>query len=176
VSITSLLQNFGAFFGIYGFGLVAGRMGRRPAFAIAYLAGMAATVMVFGFMKQPSQIYWMIPILGFATLSVFGGFAIYFPELYPTRIRSTGVGFCYNVARYLAAAAPFMLGHIASAFAAAPGTPRAEQNLSDLTLLSSLGGVDTTFRYAAICMTSVFLIGLVTLLFAPETKDAPLPD
>jgi MFS family permease len=176
VSITSLLQNFGAFFGIYGFGLIAGRMGRRPAFAVAYLAGMAATVMVFGFMKQPGQIYWMIPILGFATLSVFGGFAIYFPELYPTRIRSTGVGFCYNVARYLAAAAPFMLGHIAGAFAAAPGTPRAEQNLSDLTLLSSLGGVDTTFRYAAISMTSVFLIGLVTLLFAPETKDAPLPE
>ena len=176
VSITSLLQNLGAFIGIYGFGLIAGRMGRRTAFAMAYLAGLSATVMVFGFMSQPSQIYWMIPILGIATLSIFGGFAIYFPELYPTRIRSTGVGFCYNVARYLAAASPFMLGHVAAAFAATPGTPRAEQNLSDLTILSSLGGVDTTFRYAAISMTAVFLIGLVTLLFAPETKDAPLPD
>lgn len=176
VSITSLLQNFGAFFGIYGFGLIAGRMGRRTAFAIAYVIGLLATIMVFGFMNTPGQIYWMIPVLGFSTLMVFGGFAIYFPELYPTRIRSTGVGFCYNVARYLAAAAPFMLGHVAAAFAAQEGSARAAENLSDLTLLSSLGGVDTPFRYAAIAMTSVFGIGLVTLLFAPETKDKPLPE
>jgi MFS family permease len=176
VSITSLLQNFGAFFGIYGFGLVAGRMGRRTAFALAYVLGLIATVAVFGFMKQPSHIYWMIPILGFCTLMVFGGYAIYFPELYPTRLRSTGVGFCYNVARYLAATAPFVLGPLALAFAAPEGSERAAEKLSDLTILSSMGGVDTPFRYAAITLASVFLIGLFTLPFAPETKGQPLPE
>jgi MFS family permease len=176
VSLTSFLQNFGAFFGIYGFSLIAGRMGRRPAFAISYLIGLAATVLVFGFMNQPQQIYWMIPILGFSTLMVFGGYAIYFPELYPTRLRSTGVGFCYNVARYLAATAPFVLGPLAGAFAAPAGTPRAAEKLSELTFLSSLGGVDTPFRYAAITLASVFLIGLFVLPFAPETKGKPLPE
>lgn len=171
VSITSLLQNFGAFFGIYGFGLIAGIMGRRTAFAISYIIGLCATLLVFGFMNQPSQIYWMIPILGFSTLMVFGGYAIYFPELYPTRLRSTGVGFCYNVARYLAATAPFVLGPLALAFASPD-----DKSVSSLTFLSSIGGVDTPFRYAAITLASVFLIGLLTLPFAPETKDQPLPE
>lgn len=176
VSLTSLLQNFGAFFGMYGFGLMAGRMGRRPAFAIAYVLGLIATIMVFGFMNQPQQIWWMIPILGFSTLMVFGGYAIYFPELYPTRLRSSGVGFCYNVARYLAALAPFVLGSLTSLFAAPEGSSRAAEKLSHLTLLSSLGGVDTPFRYAAITLASVFLIGLFTLPFAPETRGQPLPE
>ena len=176
VSLTSLLQNFGAFFGIYGFGLIAGIMGRRTAFAVAYILGLLATVAVFGFMNQPAQIWWMIPILGFSTLMVFGGYAIYFPELYPTRLRSTGVGFCYNVARYLAAAVPFILGPLAASFAAPEGTARAAEKLSNLTFLSSMGGVDTPFRYAAITLASVYLIGLLTLPFAPETKGKPLPE
>lgn len=176
VAMTSLMQNFGAFFGIYAFGLMAGIVGRRPAFALSYVIGLAMTVVVFGFMNQPSQIWWMIPMLGFATLMVFGGYAIYFPELYPTRLRSTGVGFCYNVARYLAALAPIMLAPLAGLFAAPVGTERAVEKLSHLTILSSFGGVDTPFRYAAIALSSVFFIGLLTLPFAPETKGKPLPE
>lgn len=176
VSITSLLQNFGAFFGIYGFGILAGFLGRRPAFAISYLLGLTMTVVVFGFMNRPGQIYWMIPLLGFATLMVFGGYAIYFPELYPTRLRATGVGFCYNVARYLAAFAPFILGHMAGLFAAPAGTERGDAQLSYLSVLSAWGGVDTPFRYAAIALSAVFLLGLFTLPFAPETRGKPLPE
>lgn len=176
VSMTSLLQNFGAFFGIYGFGIMAGMMGRRPAFAVSYLLGFTMTVAVFGFMNDPSQIWWMIPLLGFSTLMVFGGYAIYFPELFPTRLRSTGVGFCYNVARYLAALAPIMLAPLAGLFAAPPATTRGEDGLSYLEILSSLGSVDTPFRYAAIALSAVFFIGLLTLPFAPETKGKPLPE
>jgi len=176
VSMTSLLQNAGAFFGIYGFGLIAGKMGRKPAFAISFVLALAATVMVFGFMQERSQIWWMIPMLGFSGLMIFGGFAIYFPELYPTRLRSTGVGFCYNVARYLAAAAPFVLGSVAGMFAAPEGSDRAAAKLSEFTILSSFGGVDSPFRYAAITLSSVFVIGLVVIPFAPETKGKPLPE
>jgi MFS family permease len=175
VSITSLLQNFGAFFGIYGFSLLTGWLGRRTAFATAFVLALAATVMVFGFMNEPSQIWWMIPLLGFATLMVFGGYAIYFPELYPTRLRSTGTGFCYNVARYLAAFAPFILGLLARAFMAPPG-PRQDAGLSDLTLLSSLGGIDTAFRYAALTLSTVYVLGLLIIPFMPETKGKPLPE
>lgn len=176
VALTSFLQNFGAFFGIYGFGLMAGIVGRRPAFAVSYVIGLAMTIAVFGFMNEPGQIWWMIPMLGFASLMVFGGYAIYFPELYPTRLRSTGVGFCYNVARYLAAMAPIMLAPLAGLFAAPAGSERAAEKLSYLTILSSFGSVDTPFRYAAIALSSVFIIGLLTLPFAPETKGQPLPE
>ena len=106
---SSLLQNFGAFFGIYMFGVIASLLGRRPAFAISYLLALASTIMVFGFMTEPWQIWWMIPLFGFCILMVFGGFAVYFPELYPTRLRSTGISFCYNVARYLTAVGLFAL-------------------------------------------------------------------
>jgi MFS family permease len=175
-SLTSLLQNFGAFFGIYAFSLLTGMVGRRIAFAIAIFLGLSATIMVFGFMTEKEQIWWMIPILGFCTLMIFGGYAIYFPELFPTRLRSTGTGFCYNVARYLAAVSPFILGHLAGAFRAAEGTDRYEAGLSSLTFLSSVGSVDSAFRYAALTVAMIYLLGLVVLPFAPETKGKPLPE
>jgi hypothetical protein len=160
---------------VYAFAWLTGRVGRLPAFAVAFVAALAATVLVFGFMTQPSQIWWMIPLLGFCGLMVFGGYAIYFPELYPTRLRATGTGFCYNVARYLAAAGPFLLGTLADAFMAPAGTARADQKLSDLTLLSSMGSVDSAFRYAALAVASVYILGLLAVPFAPETRGKPLP-
>ena len=56
----------------------------------------------------------MAPLMGFFHLSVFAGFSIYLPELFPTRLRSTGTSFCYNVGRYLAATGPLTLGAMAA--------------------------------------------------------------
>jgi MFS family permease len=175
-SLSLLLQNLASFFGVFAFTLLTGWVGRRPAFAVSLLLALAATVVVFGFMTAPAQIWWMSPLLGFCNLMVFGGYAIYFPELYPTRLRSTGTSFCYNVARYLAAAAPFMLGHLTALFTAPALTPRGQEHLSQLTLLSTLGSVDNPFRYAALAVSSVFLVGLLALPFAPETRGKPLPE
>ena len=58
--------------------------------------------------------FWMTPLMGFCQLALFGGYAIYFPELFPTRLRSTGVSFCYNVGRFVAAVGPFTLGYLTS--------------------------------------------------------------
>jgi hypothetical protein len=121
--------------------------------------------MVFVFMKTAGDVYWMLPILGFCNLSVFGGYAIYFPELYPTRLRSTGTGFCYNVARYLAALGPYILGNLAVFY----GTLH-------LDWFSRYGGSDTPFRYAALSVAMVYVLGMVVILFAPETKGKPLPE
>jgi MFS family permease len=174
-SLASIGQNLGGFFGVYSFGIMAGYLGRRSAFAVAFTLGWAAIVMVFGFMTKPEQIFWMIPILGFCTLMTFGGFAVYFPELYPTRLRSTGTGFCYNVARYLAAFAPFVLGGLTAALVSAD-PERAKQNLADFDLLSSLGSQDQAFRYATLLVALVYAVGLMVLPYAPETKGKPLPE
>jgi hypothetical protein len=120
---------------------------------------------VFGFMSRPDQVWWMALLLGFGTLTIFGGYSIYFPELFPTRMRATGVGFCYNTARYLAATAPFTLGWLTTVYTG-----------SNVKILSSLGGVDGAFRYAAITVAAVFVIGLLVLPLAPETKGKPLPE
>jgi MFS family permease len=156
VSLGALLQDTGAFFGIYAFTLLTARIGRRPAFAISFIAALAATVLTFSSLHEPAQILWMIPLLGFATMLVIGGYAIYLPELYPTRLRSSGVGFTYNAGRIIAALGPFLLGSLTMAF----------QN----------AGMRSPFRAAAISLSSVYLIGVVAIVFAPETRGQPLPE
>jgi MFS family permease len=165
VSLAMLLFNGAAAIGTYFFAILMGRVGRRPAFAMMFVVAIAAVFGVFGFMSTPSQIWWMAPLLGLGTLTVFGGYSIYFPELFPTRLRATGVGFCYNTARYVAATAPFTLGLLATVYAD-----------WDLHFLSSMGGVDSGFRYAAFTVAGVFVAGLLVLPFAPETKGKPLPE
>ncbi|MEW5978674.1 MAG: MFS transporter [Acidobacteriota bacterium] len=156
VSMGTLLQDVGAFFGIYAFTVVTGRIGRRPAFVIFFLLALAATVMTFGWLHTPADIYWMIPVLGFCNLSVFGGYSIYFPELYPTRLRSSGVSFCYNVGRIVAALGPFTFGYLNVAFMNA--------------------GFSSPFRAAAIALASIYLVAVFVMPLAPETKGKPLPE
>jgi len=153
--ITSLLQNGGSVLGIYAFALATHRIGRRPAFAISFVLAAAATVMTFWFLDTFWQIFVLIPIMGFCQLALFGGYAIYFPELFPTRLRSTGTSFCYNVGRLVAAAGPSVKG---------------------LLTRHVFAGYHEPMRYAGITMCSVFLLGLLALPFAPETRGKPLPE
>jgi MFS family permease len=171
-----MLFNGAAAVGTYLFALLVARIGRRPAFALIFTLALVSVFGVFGFMTKPGQIWWMAPLLGLGTLTVFGGYSIYFPELFPTRLRATGVGFCYNTARYVAAPGSFALGALSMAFLASKDTPRGEQGLASMTFLSSIGSVDNPIRYAAMVVSAVFLVGLVALVFAPETKGKPLPE
>jgi MFS family permease len=152
----TLLQDLAGMLGIYAFTLVTARLGRRWTFAIAYVLALTATVLTFGWLRAATDVYWMIPLLGFCVSSVYGGFAIYFPELYPTRLRSTGTGFCYNVARYITALGPLTLGK--------------------LSLLYGSLGHGMPLRPAAITLAAIYLLGVFVLPFAPETKGKPLPD
>lgn len=156
VSMGTMLQDVGAFLGISAFTIVTAKVGRRPAFVMSFLLGMASVVMTFGLMHKPSEVLWMVPMMGFCTLLVFGGYSIYFPELYPTRLRSSGVGFCYNVARVIAAAGPWVLG--------------------SLTVFFGKEGFTAPFRAAAIALSSVYILGVIAMLFAPETAGQPLPE
>jgi len=161
--ITLLMTNVGAFFGIFLYSYVSQILGRRATFAICFLGAMLATANLYwnlGKFAGTADIYWMAPLMGFFQLSIFGGYAVYFPELFPTRLRSTGTSFCYNVGRFVAAIGPYFLANLTSkVFSPERGYVGAEG-----------------FRWAGITMCSVFLIGLIALPFAPETKDQPLPE
>jgi MFS family permease len=150
------LQDVGAFLGMMVFTIVATALGRRPAFMGAFILCLFATIFVFNNLKSGSDAYWMLPMMGFAQLSVFGGYSIYFPELFPTRLRGTGVGFCYNTVRYLAAGFPPML--------------------MALNHQLHAHGVNEPFRKAATVLSFIFLLGLFALIWAPETKGQPLPE
>src|SRR5207237_1443079 len=116
-----------------------------------------STAFAFWNLEKPSDIYWMVPVMGFFQIALFGGYAIYFPELFPTRLRSTGTSFCYNVGRYVAALGPLLLGVLAG------------------KVFGHHGEV-MSWRYAGVTMCAFFLVGLFALPFAPETRGKPLPE
>lgn len=152
-SYTSLMLNIGAFFGVYGFGLLSQRIGRKPTFALAFLAAYISTVIVFWTLSEFWQIFVLVPIMGFCQLSLFGGYAVYFPELFPTRLRSTGTSFCYNVGRFVAATGPLVKAFLDQMYSG----PNAN-------------------RLTGVTMCTVFLMGLLVLPFLPETRGKPLPE
>jgi len=156
IGITSVMQNLGGFFGVYAYSRITHVIGRKKAFAIAFVAAMLSTAFVFWNLDEFSEIFWMIPMMGFCQLMIFGGYAIYFPELFPTRLRSTGTSFCYNVGRFVAALGPFTFGI--------------------LTSKVFVGLEHEPMRYAGVAMCSIFLLGLAVLPFAPETHGKPLPE
>jgi MFS family permease len=152
----TLLQDVGAFFGMFVFTVIATRFGRRIGFGLSFAAAFVVVSGVFLFLNSKFDAYWMLPLVGFVTLSVFGGYSIYFPEIYPTRLRSTGTAFCYNVARVLTAVI-ILCGN------------------SIRDLLRSMG-VHNDFRWGAVILCCFYFLGIIALIWAPETKDKPLPE
>jgi MFS family permease len=84
-----IAQNIGAFVGMLAFARLSQSIGRRKAFAIGFLLALACTIFFFRNFNDRSDL-WMSSLMGFAQLAPFAGFAIYLPELFPTRLRSTG--------------------------------------------------------------------------------------
>ena len=153
-SLGLFLQNIGGFLGMLALAKVAQTHGRRIAIAIGLFLSFASTLVVFRYMREPADMYWMLPLMGFGQLSVLGAYAVYLPELFPTSLRSTGTSFCYNVGRIVAATAPFTMS----------------------VLTRSLGGDIEGFRTAGVWVSLVLFVGIAVLPWLPETKDRPLPE
>ena len=160
VAFNGILQNIGAFFGMMTFTYIAQSIGRRKAFVMAFIAAMVATVSYFQLFNGAGHL-WMSSVMGFFQMALFAGFAIYLPELFPLRLRSTGTSFCYNVGRYVAASGPVTLGLLAAQLSA--------------NAKSTTEKIDA-FRNACSVMSVIFLIGLIAVFFLPETKGKPLPE
>jgi MFS family permease len=150
VSYAIMALNAGAIFGYLGFGPLADRFGRRPVFAFMCLGSFVMLPITYLAPSSYIGVLMLLPILGFFNNGIFSGFPIYLPELYPTALRATGAGFCFNAGRVLASASPFLTGW----------------------LVTTLG----SFGRAASTVALIYLAGLVVLLFAPETKGQRLPD
>jgi len=150
-------QQVGGFFGMFAYAALSERVGRRPSLALfLFLAFVSIEAAFWGIHDLGSaKIYGMF--MGFCTLAPFSAFAVYFPELFPTRLRATGIGFCYNCARLLAAAAPFALGGLSKHFA----SPTDET---------------AGLRTAAAIIAFIYFVGYIGLALAPETKGKPLPE
>jgi MFS family permease len=89
-------------------------LGRRAMFSIYWVASAAAIFATFGLELAPEIRLYLYFAIGLSVFGVFGSFTYYLPELFPTRLRGTGAGFCYNIGRVVAASGPFLVGAIAA--------------------------------------------------------------
>jgi MFS family permease len=146
-----IVQTIGGGLGMFCFGPLAERLGRRGAFALLH-AGALVVVPATCYLPQTYvQLLWALPVFGFVTLGIHAGYAVYFPELFPDHLRSTGVGVCFNGGRLVAASFLWV-----SAW------------------LKARPGMD--LRLAVTLLSLLFLVGLILLPFLPETRDKPLPE
>lgn len=148
-----VLTILGGVVGMLSFGPLCERIGRRGTFLFFQLSGFAIALLLFKGFKNPSPaVLWVgLPIFGGLTGGMHAGFAIYFPELFPTRLRGTGGGFCFNAGRLLAVPVLFLSGWMQKDWGF-----RLEDTVAILSFL--------------------FLLGVVALFFAPETKGQDLPE
>jgi MFS family permease len=106
--------NLGGLFGTLFTVPAAKFLGRKMMFFFYFLLSGVAVMAAFSLkMDGALRLYMYFPI-GLTVFGVFGSFTYYLPELFPTRLRGTGAGFCYNVGRIIAAAGPFLVGWVAS--------------------------------------------------------------
>ena len=146
------LASSGAGLGLLAFGPLSEWLGRRGAFLFFVLGGFGVTLVLFQTLATaPVHVFWVIlPVFGFLTVGMNAGPAIYFPELFPTRVRATGTGFCFNGGRFLAASSLILVALMRDRWGLA---------MEDYVCLMGL----------------LYLLGVVVLFFAPETKGRELP-
>lgn len=149
-SFAYLIMNFtGGLAGLLAFAPLTMMTNRRITFAMYHIGALILVPITF----LGAQAYWhtlvLLPTMAFFVVGMHAGYAIYFPELFPTRLRATGASFCFNVGRLVAAGMLIVRGLLRDSFG---------------------------LRYSVSLMALLFLIGLVLLCFAPETKDKELPE
>jgi len=142
-----ILLQIGAFAGYISFGWFADRFGRRVAFT-AFMIGATIVVPIFAFGAR-SQITLLTigPLVGYFAHGYFSLFGAMLAELFPTRIRASAQGFCYNGGRLASAAAPFAIGAAGNRFG---------------------------FGLAIAIDALFFAVGAVLVWMLPETKGAEL--
>ncbi|MBL8178878.1 MAG: MFS transporter [Bryobacterales bacterium] len=105
----------GAYAGYLWFGVIADRMGRKPAFRLYVLAAALLTP-IYGMLPYwfPDSAQWLLllfgPFVGFFGTGYFSLFGAMLAELFPTAVRGFGQGFAYNFGRLLSAVAPYFVG------------------------------------------------------------------
>src|SRR5580704_1962109 len=151
VSNGIMFWSFGGIFGYIAFGFIADKIGRRGTITF-YSVGSAVMGLIL-YLALPTYEPWypiVLPIFGFFVFGVFSGHAVYFPELFPTHIRSTGVAFCNGTGRIITSFGPLVAGLLVGAF----------------------GG---NFNNVTAFMSCFAILSVIAMLLGRETKDDELP-
>ncbi|MEX1027247.1 MAG: MFS transporter [Candidatus Paceibacterota bacterium] len=145
------LNTVGGGLGLVLFGSISTMLGRKGAFVFYHVGGFVMALLMFLVLIPMNAsvpvLCVALPVFGFLTLGMHAGYAVYFPELFPTRLRGTGAGFCFNAGRFGTAAAMFI---------AAQMSWQAEQT--------------------ALYLAPLFLVGVIVTLLGRETRGEELPE
>jgi MFS family permease len=145
-----MLMNVGALLGYLTLIWLTGAIGRRWSYFLICLGAALSTVFLFTQVKTFEGLQLFMVIYGFFAIGGCGTVAAYLPELFPTRFRATGQGFCWNMARLLTGVGPLVSGMLVASFGSIPA--------------------------AGVMVAWIYVIGLVAIWFGPETRGVPLED
>ena len=141
-----IAMQVGMWFGYVSFGFIADAIGRKRTYVI-YLVTAAVLLPIYGFLRVPTALLLLGPFVAFFGTGYFSGLGALVAELYPTTVRATAAGFCYNFGRIASAAAPYTVGSVAAT-----------------------RGFGVAFTIAG----AAFLLAAVAWIWIPETRNREL--
>jgi len=146
MSLFVIAMQVGMWFGYVSFGYVADAIGRKRTY-VAYVLAASVLLPLYGNLRTPSILLALGPLVAFFGTGYYSGFGALIVELYPTTVRATAAGVCYNTGRIASAAAPFVVGSLANT-----------------------RGFGPAFTVAG----AAFLLAAVTWIWIPETRNREL--
>ena len=113
MSLFVIAMQVGMWFGYITFGYAADWIGRKRAY-ITFVLAASVLLPLYGVLRTPVLLLLLGPLVAFFGTGYYSGFGAVIAELYPTSIRATAAGFCYNLGRIASALAPFIVGSMAA--------------------------------------------------------------
>jgi MFS family permease len=160
---TQIWLALGAIVGTIAAALLGDLIGRRPAYFLLCLTSLGSLALLFlGNKGYDTAFLASAFVAGCCTASFYGWLPLYLPELFRTAMRATGQGFSFNFGRILAAIGALQAGNLVSLL-------NYDVTIGPLT-------VPAGYPLACSIVSLIYLVGMVIIWFAPETRGQPLPE
>lgn len=148
-SYAAMSYNIGGIIGYAGLGFMADRFGRKPVVMLFFAASLVLTPALYMWTTNLELLVLIAAVNGIFTLGQYSWLSVWLPELFPTRMRATGMAFVFNAPRFIAFMGPLFAG----------------------LLIVQFGG----FSKMAVAFSLIYILGFVLVPFLPETNGQPLP-
>lgn len=146
-SLWTAVTILGMMAGIYIFGHLADRIGRKPSFLL-FQAGSVVMVLLYANLTDPTQMLWAGAVLGLFVNGMLGGYGALMSEAYPTEARATAQNVLFNIGRGIGGFGPVVVGALVTAY---------------------------SFQVAVAALAAIYVLDMVATAFlVPELKGKEL--